>query len=140
MELLSGSLANCSLSGEGEAASWDELFKNGSDICVGLIRHLPFRSKSLENMAVLVSNVIEIQFFELTNITGLDLVKITSDTSIKYANLQLSCHWHILSLFQKLGKLLTSVKKLLCGGIKIGTELSESSDLSVLSEIKLHGT
>jgi hypothetical protein len=29
---------------------------------------------------------------------------------------------------------------LLCSGIKIGTELSESSDLSVLSEIKLHGT
>ena len=87
MELLPGSLANCSLSGEGEAAGWDELFKNGSDICVGLIRHLSLRSKSLENMTVLVSNMIEVHLLELANIRGLDLIEVTSDTSIKYANL-----------------------------------------------------
>jgi len=91
-------------------------------------------------MRVLVSNVIKVHFLELTNVWGLNLVEVSSDTSVKHANLLLSWHWHVLSLLQELGKLLTSVKKLLCGCIKIGTELSESSNLSVLSEIKLHST
>jgi len=85
-------------------------------------------------------NMFKIKPLEFTNVLGLDLVEVASDTSIKYANLKFSGHWHVLSLLQEFCKLLTSVEKLLCGGIKIGTELSESSDLSVLSKIKLHGT
>ena len=85
-------------------------------------------------------NMFKIKSLEFTNVLGLDLVEVASDTSIKYANLKFSWHWHVLSLLQEFCKLLTSVEKLLCGGIKIGTELSESSDLSVLSKIELHGT
>ena len=89
---------------------------------------------------MLASKVLKIHGFELTNIGGLNLIKISSYTSIKDANLLLSWHWNVLSLLQELSKLFTSVKKLLCGSIKIRSELSESSDLSVLGKIKLHGT
>ena len=41
---------------------------------------------------------------------------------------------------QKFGKTLTSGKKLLSGGIHIGTELGEGSDFTVLGQIQLHGT
>jgi hypothetical protein len=51
-----------------------------------------------------------------------------------------SWHWNVLLLLKEFSQFLTSVKELLSGGIKIGTELSEGSDLSVLGELKLHGT
>ena len=129
-----------SLAREGETAGWDEFFEDGFDICVGLVGDHALGSKSLEDVRVLGSNVIKVELFEFSNISGLDLVEVTSDTGIKDANLLLSWHWHVLSLFQELGKLLTSVKELLGGSIKIGTELGEGSDLSVLGEIKLHST
>lgn len=45
----------------------------------------------------------------------------------------------VLSLFEKLCETDSLVKQSLCGGIKIGSELSEGSDLTVLSQLQLHG-
>jgi len=84
--------------------------------------------------------MVKIKLLEFTNISSLNLIKISSNTGIKHANLLFSWHWDVLSLLKELGELLTSVKKLLGGGIKIGTELGEGSDLSVLGKIELHGT
>ena len=46
----------------------------------------------------------------------------------------------LIIYLQKFGKTLTSGKKLLGGGIHIGTELGEGSDFTVLGQIQLHGT
>lgn len=83
---------------------------------------------------------IEKHLLEDTNIGSVDFIKVTSDTGIKDANLLLCWHWDVLFLLKELSKLLTSVKELLGGGIKIGTELGESGNLSVLSELELHGS
>lgn len=49
-------------------------------------------------------------------------------------------HWAILDLLEEFCETLTSVEGLLSGGIKIGTELSEGSDFSILSQEKLERT
>ena len=132
--------ATSSLASEGESASWDELLEHGGDVGVGLVRHLTFGSESLKDVRVLVFNVLQVETLEFTNVGSLDLIKISSDTGIEDANLLLSGHWHILSLLEELSELLTSVQQLLRGGIKVGTELGEGGDLSVLGKIELHGT
>lgn len=84
--------------------------------------------------------MIKIKLFELSNVGGLDLVKISSYTSIKDANLLFSWHGNVLSLLKELGELLTSVEKLLGSSIEVRSELGEGSDLSVLGKIELHST
>ena len=49
-------------------------------------------------------------------------------------------HGGVLLLLEELSQTLTTGKGLLGGGIKIGTELSEGSDLTVLSQEQLEGT
>ena len=83
---------------------------------------------------------LEVHLLEFSNVGGVDLIEITLDTGVKDANLLFSWHWHILLLLKELSELLTSVEELLGGGIKIGTELGEGGNLSVLSELELHGT
>jgi len=85
-------------------------------------------------------NVLHVELFEFSNIRCLNFIEISLDTSIEGDNLLFSWHWHVLLLLKELGKLLSSVKELLGGSIKIGTELGESSNLSVLGELKLHGS
>lgn len=97
-------------------------------------------SNGLENVGVLGTEVLEVSALEFTNVGGIDLIEETSDTGVENAHLLLSGHGNVLVLLDELSKLLTSLKELLGGGIKIGTELGESSDLSVLSQIELHGT
>jgi hypothetical protein len=84
--------------------------------------------------------VVKISFFEFTNISGLNLIKISSNTGIKDTYLFFSWHWDVLFLLKELSEFFSSVQKLLGGSIKIRTELSESSNFSVLGKIELHGT
>jgi len=86
------------------------------------------------------SDVLEEFKLEVGDILWLDLVKVTSDTAEDASNLLSNVHWGVLVLLEELGESDTSVEELLGGGIHIGTELGEGGDLSVLSEIELHGT
>merc|ERR1719486_1496345 len=79
-------------------------------------------------------------FFEVNNFFWFDSIEVTSDTSVNDTDLLSDRHWLVLILLQKFGKTLTTRKKLLSGGIHIGTELSEGSDFTVLGQIQLHGT
>lgn len=96
-------------------------------------------------------------FFEVNNFFWFDGIEVTSDTSVDDTDLLSDRHWFVLILLnerdeclyisgiliiylQKFGKTLTSGKKLLGGGIHIGTELGEGSDFTVLGQIQLHGT
>jgi len=69
-----------------------------------------------------------------------DLVKETVDTSEDQGNHVGDGHGGVLLLLEQLGQTLTTGKGLLGGGIQIGTELGEGSDLTVLSKEKLQGT
>lgn len=69
-----------------------------------------------------------------------DLVKETVDTGEDKGNHVGNGHGGVLLLLEQLSETLTTSKGLLGGGIKIGTELGEGSDLTVLSKEKLQGT
>lgn len=131
---------HCSLANELKSAGWKEFLEDSGDVSVGLVRHLTLSSQSLQDVGVLVSKMIQIELLEFTNIDGLNLIEVSSYTGIEHTYLLFSWHWHILSLLKELSELLTSVQKLLGGSIKIRSELSEGSDLSVLGKIKLHCT
>merc|ERR1712226_473902 len=94
----------------------------------------------LNNVLVASTDVLEELRLECGDSCWVKFVKMTSDTGVDDGNLFSDVHWYILSLFKQLGETHTSVKKLLCGSVKIRTELSEGSDLSVLSQLQLHGT
>jgi len=123
-----------------ETADGQELFNNGLDVSISLLGDLTLSSDGLENVGVLGTEVLKISVLELTNVGGVDGIEISSDTGVEDAHLLLRGHRNVLVLLDELSKLLTSLKELLSGGIKIGTELGEGSDLSVLSQIELHGT
>jgi hypothetical protein len=104
------------------------------------LRDLELSSNGLKNGTVLLSNVLEVSFFELFNVRGGNVIKIASNTSVEDTYLLLRWHRDVLLLVHKLSKLFTSQEKLLGGGIEIGTELGESLYLSELGKIELDRT
>ena len=102
-----------------ESTLWKVLGENGVDVSVSLIRELSFVSDGIKGILMLGSNKIEISSLKNTNITGLNFVKISSNTGIKDTYLLFSWHWNVLFLLKEFSELLSSVQKLLCGGIKI---------------------
>ena len=123
-----------------ETADGQELFNNGLDVSISLLGDLTLSSDGLENVGVLGTEVVKISVLELANVGRVDGIEISSDTGVEDAHLLLRGHRNVLVLLDEFSELLTSLKELLGGGIKIGTELGEGSDLSVLSQIELHGT
>merc|ERR1719500_2410709 len=77
---------------------------------------------------------------KLGDLCGIDLVQESPDTAVNDGDLILDGHGHVLTLLQQLSQPHASAQQLLGGSVKIGTELSESSDLSVLGQLELHGT
>merc|ERR1719431_2102804 len=77
---------------------------------------------------------------KLGDLCGVDLVQESPDTAVNDGNLVLDGHGHVLTLLQQLSQPHASAQQLLGGSVKIGTELSESCDLSVLGQLELHGT
>merc|ERR1719341_2173014 len=77
---------------------------------------------------------------KLGDLCGVDLVQESPDTAVNDGDLLLDGHGHVLALLQQLSQPHASAQQLLGGSVKIGTELSESCDLSVLGQLELHGT
>lgn len=69
-----------------------------------------------------------------------DTVEVTVDTGKDERNHLRHSHGRVLLLLEELGQTLTTSEGLLGGGIEIGTELSESSNFTVLSQEQLQGT
>lgn len=69
-----------------------------------------------------------------------DGVKETVDTSEDQGNHVRNGHGGVLLLLEQLSQTLTTGKGLAGGSVKVGTELSESSNLTVLSQEQLQGT
>jgi len=79
-------------------------------------------------------NVLKEGLLEVCDPGGVDFVEEPSDTAVDDDNLVLNGHRHILALLQQLSQPHTSVQELLGSGVKIGTELGEGSDLTVLAK------
>ena len=77
---------------------------------------------------------------ECGDLAGLNFVEEATDTTVDDGDLVLYRHWHVLALLQQLCQPDTPVQQLLGGSVKIGTELGESGDLTVLGQIKFHGS
>lgn len=69
-----------------------------------------------------------------------DAVEETVNTGENQGNHLVDSHGLVLLLLEELGKTFTTAKSLLGGSIQIGTELGESSNLTVLGQEKLQGT
>lgn len=69
-----------------------------------------------------------------------DVVEVTVDTSEDERNHLVDSHGLVLLLLEELSETLTTVEGLLGGSIKIGTELGEGGDLTVLGQEELKGT
>jgi hypothetical protein len=78
--------------------------------------------------------------FEICDPAGVNLVQISSHTAINDGNLILNGHGDILALFKQFSQPDATVQQLLGTGVKIRSELGEGRDLTVLSQLKLHGT
>merc|ERR1739847_134127 len=84
-------------------------------------------------------DVSEELLLELGDLGRVDFVQESPDTAVDDGHLLLNGHGDVLPLLQQLSQTNTSVEELLGGGVKIGPELGESSNLSVLSQLELHG-
>lgn len=93
-----------------------------------------------KDVRVFSSQVLDEELLECTKFLSLDLVEVSLNTGEEGSNLLLSGHGNVLLLLEELSELLTSVEELLGGSIEIRTELGESGNLSVLSELELERT
>mmetsp|Transcript_12568 Transcript_12568/g.16807 ORF Transcript_12568/g.16807 Transcript_12568/m.16807 type:complete len:216 (+) Transcript_12568:193-840(+) len=94
----------------------------------------------LENLAVSGLHVSKESRLEGLDVLNINTITVSLDTYKERGNNLLGLVWLILSLLEKLVKTDSTVKLLLGGRVKIGTEFGESSDLTVLSKLELHGT
>jgi len=85
-------------------------------------------------------DVSEELLLELGDLGRVDFVQESPDTAVDDGHLVLNGHGDVLALLEQLSQSDTSVEELLSGGVKIRPELGESCDLSVLSQLELHGT
>mmetsp|Transcript_14605 Transcript_14605/g.28280 ORF Transcript_14605/g.28280 Transcript_14605/m.28280 type:complete len:558 (-) Transcript_14605:55-1728(-) len=94
----------------------------------------------LKNRGVVGLNVLEPASLELTDALEVDGVKVATHTGEDNNDLLVDRHRLVLALLEELLEAGTTVKLVLGGGIEIGTELSEGSDLTVLGKLELDGT
>merc|ERR1739844_542655 len=85
-------------------------------------------------------DVSEELLLELGDLGRVDFVQESPDTAVDDGHLVLDGHGDVLALLEQLSQADTSVEELLSGRVKIRPELGESCDLSVLSQLELHGT
>lgn len=93
-----------------------------------------------EEVALVGAEVVEEVSLPLEDLGNWDGVEMTVDTSEDERNHLVDGHWGVLLLLEELSETLTTVEGLLGGGIEIGTELGEGSNLTVLGQEELEGT
>jgi len=121
---------------EGDDEVCDDLLQLG----VGGVGDLALGGDDGKDVLVLGPHQGEELSFEFADESGVKLVKVSTDTGVDDSDLILDGHWHVLTLLEELSETNTTAEKLLGGGVKIGTELGEGSDLTILGELELHGT
>ena len=123
-----------------ESRVWNEIFEDCLEFCVNLLVNSVLIANRGKDVGMFRVKHIQVHLFEFLDFRSHKLVEVTSHTCVEDACLLFDGHWHELLLLEQFSELFSSVKKLLGGGIKIGTELGESGDLTILSQLELHGT
>ena len=123
-----------------KAGGRKELLDESLEVSLGLVRNVTFGLDGGGDLRSLGVDGLEVHLLELADLFGLDLVEVATHAGEEDAGLLLDGHGHVLLLLEELSELLTSVEELLSGGIQIGTELGEGSDLTILGQLELEGT
>lgn len=110
------------------------------ELLLKLLGDLALLLDGLLDLGVAALQVSEEVRLPLENLGDGDGVKETVDTGEDKGNHVGNGHGGVLLLLEQLSQTLTTGKSLLGGGIKIGTELGESGNLTVLGEEELQGT
>ena len=123
-----------------EARVRHEVLINGMEVSVGLFGDGLLGMDSSNHVSVLGSEVGEDHLFEFADLTSEELIEVSIDTTEEDTDLLGNGHGDELVLLEELGELFSSVELLLGSGIKIGTELGEGGDFSVLGKLELERT
>lgn len=121
---------------EGLVEGGDDLL----ELSLELLGDLALLLDGLLDLGVVALEVSKEVRLPLEDLGDGDAVKETVDTSEDQGNHVGNSHGGVLLLLEELGETLTTVEGLLGGGIEIGTELGEGSNLTVLSQEQLQGT
>jgi hypothetical protein len=111
-----------------------------TELAIKFLRNNTLGTDLLEDIAVVGLDVSNEVLLPVNNLGNGKLVKETVDTSKDNWDLSLNGERSVLGLLEKFGETSTTVQQELSGRIQIGTELSESSDFTVLGKEKLEGT
>jgi hypothetical protein len=123
-----------------EARGGHELLDEGLEVSLSLVGDVSLSADGGGDVGSLGVDSLKVHFLESRDLCSLDLVEVASHTGVQNAGLLFDGHGHVLLLLEELSELLTSVEELLGCGIKIGTELSEGGDLTILGKLELQGT
>jgi hypothetical protein len=119
------------------------LVEAGDDVLqlsLKLLADLALLLNGLLDLGVVALEVSKEVRLPLKDLSDRNVVEVTVDTSEDKGNHVRDGHGGVLLLLEELGQTLTTVEGLLGGGIEIGTELGEGSNLTVLSQEELQGT
>lgn len=113
----------------------DASLNRGSDLLLDLWRHDTLAD--LGKKVVLRGELLAVRSLPVNNLLNRDLIKKTLDTSVDNRHLDLNSERVVLTLLQQLSQASTTVQGVTSRGIKVRTELSEGSQLTVLSKVSL---
>ena len=114
-----------SLAGEPGHEGGDDLVQRG----VGLGAQVAVSGDLVQKSGLGALDVGQELLLKLGDLGGVDFVEESPDAAVDDGDLVLDGHGHVLALLQQLGQPHASVQQLLGRGVKIGSELGESSDL-----------
>lgn len=117
-----------------------ELLNDILQACLEFLTDLALLVNGLTNLGV-----VSLEVGKEVSLPGEDLVygdgiEVTVNTGEDQGDHIADSHGGVLLLLEQLSQTLTAVESLLGRSIEIGTELGESSDLTVLGQEKLQGT
>ena len=112
----------------GRVAS-NEVGDNFVESCIRLLAEMTISSDLVKKSLLCSLHVSQELLLKLGDLGGVDFVEESSDSAVDDGHLLLDGHGHVLTLLQQLSQPHASAQQLLGGSVKIGSELSESSDL-----------
>mmetsp|Transcript_26419 Transcript_26419/g.56773 ORF Transcript_26419/g.56773 Transcript_26419/m.56773 type:complete len:563 (+) Transcript_26419:264-1952(+) len=118
-----------------------EVLSNLMKLLVGVIGNdVSLVHNILQHSSMGSLNVRQEGSLEGLHMLDINPVTVSLDTNEETGNNLLGLIGFVLSLLEEFVKTDSTVELLLGGSIKIGTELGEGSNLTVLGQLKLHGT
>ena len=106
-----------------------ELLDNLVESSIGVLAKVTISGNLVQQRLLGSLDVGKELLLKLCDFGRINFVQETPDAAVNDSDLLLDGHGNVLALLQQLSQSHTSAQQLLCGSIKIGTELRESGDL-----------